>query len=99
MPDRVYERLKANLIKYMPPEEIAVIDKAYDYSLKAHEGQQRNSGDPFITHPLEVAYILTELESDTTTIAAAILHDTIEDTSSTYPEIQANFGNEIAVLV
>jgi len=73
--------------------------EAFDLSLKAHAGQQRESGEPFIIHPVEVAKILAELELDCTTIIAALLHDTIEDTTCTYEMIRDNFGDDVAMLV
>ncbi|TCW35377.1 GTP pyrophosphokinase [Thermohydrogenium kirishiense] len=79
--------------------DINLILKAYDYALKAHEGQYRNSGEPYIVHPVEVAMILTNLELDVSTIASGLLHDVIEDTSITYDDIKNEFGQEIADLV
>ncbi|MFU0783959.1 MAG: (p)ppGpp synthase/hydrolase, HD superfamily [Thermoanaerobacterium thermosaccharolyticum] len=79
--------------------DINLIFKAYDYALKAHEGQYRNSGEPYIVHPVEVAMILTNLELDVSTIASGLLHDVIEDTSITYDDIKNEFGQEIADLV
>ncbi|WP_434577232.1 RelA/SpoT family protein [Thermoanaerobacterium thermosaccharolyticum] len=79
--------------------DINLILKAYDYALKAHKGQYRNSGEPYIVHPVEVAMILTNLELDVSTIASGLLHDVIEDTSITYDDIKNEFGQEIADLV
>lgn len=79
--------------------DINLILKAYDYALKAHEGQYRNSGEPYIVHPVEVAMILANLELDVSTIASGLLHDVIEDTSITYEDIKNEFGQEIADLV
>jgi len=79
--------------------DINLILKAYDYALKAHEGQYRNSGEPYIVHPVEVAMILANLELDVSTIASGLLHDVIEDTSITYDDIKNEFGQEIADLV
>ncbi|WP_434564222.1 bifunctional (p)ppGpp synthetase/guanosine-3',5'-bis(diphosphate) 3'-pyrophosphohydrolase [Thermoanaerobacterium thermosaccharolyticum] len=79
--------------------DINLIFKAYDYALKAHEGQYRNSGEPYIVHPVEVAMILTNLELDVSTIASGLLHDVIEDTYITYDDIKNEFGQEIADLV
>ena len=77
----------------------ALLNRAYVYAMKAHGQQFRASGDPYFAHPLEVAGILTELKLDVPTIATALLHDTIEDTSVTYDDIKENFGEEIAGLV
>ncbi|OPX43497.1 GTP pyrophosphokinase [Ruminiclostridium hungatei] len=85
--------------KYDPNSNIELLEKAYDVSKTAHEGQQRNSGEPYIIHPVEVAVILAEMELDCTALVAALLHDTIEDTTCTYDEIKAQFGAEVADLV
>jgi len=76
-----------------------LLEKAYNFALIAHEGQKRSSGEPFVTHPLQVAYILAEMEMDTTTIVAGMLHDTVEDSSFTYENTLKNFGEEVANLV
>ncbi len=80
-------------------ESWALINKAYQFALKAHAGQKRLSGEPYITHPLGVAYILADLELDLITIIAALLHDVLEDTSCRYEEIEKEFGEEVASLV
>src|SRR6202789_3414927 len=89
------ERVQA----YDPNADEALLNKAYVYAMTAHGKQFRASGDPYFAHPLEVAGILTELKLDVPTIATALLHDTIEDTSVTYDDIKENFGEEIAGLV
>lgn len=89
------ERVKA----YNPRADEGLLNRAYVYAMKAHGAQKRASGAPFISHPLEVAAILTELRLDDSTIAAALLHDTIEDTSATRAEIDAIFGPDIGHLV
>jgi GTP pyrophosphokinase len=89
------ERVKA----YNPKADEGLLNRAYVYAMKAHGTQKRASGAPFISHPLEVAAILTELRLDDSTIAAALLHDTIEDTSATRAEIDAIFGPDIGHLV
>src|SRR5437588_1486155 len=76
-----------------------LLNRAYVYAMRAHGEQKRASGDPYISHPLEVAAILTELKLDDATIAAALLHDTIEDTDATRAEIDRVFGHEIGRLV
>lgn len=85
--------------KYDPNSNIKLLEKAYAVSKAAHEGQQRNSGEPYIIHPVEVAIILAEMELDCTALVAALLHDTIEDTTCTYDELKAQFGVEVADLV
>ena len=76
-----------------------VLNKAYVFAMQAHGPQKRASGDPYFSHPLEVAGILTDLKLDTPTIATALLHDTVEDTSATIADIESEFGGEIAGLV
>ena len=89
------ERVKS----YDPDADEALINRAYVFSVNAHGTQKRASGDPYFSHPIEVAGILTELRLDDETIATAILHDTIEDTVATQEEIERLFGPEVARLV
>ena len=85
-----------NYNKFLNPEKL---NKAYQYSVKAHENQKRASGDPYSNHPIAVASILSDLELDSATIVTGLLHDTIEDTHATYENIKKEFGQEIADLV
>jgi GTP pyrophosphokinase len=78
---------------------IDLIIKAYDYASKKHEGQKRQSGEPYIIHPLNVAFILAEMHADIDTICAGLLHDTIEDTDATREDIERDFNESIALLV
>ncbi|MDC0215715.1 RelA/SpoT family protein [Candidatus Pelagibacter sp.] len=82
--------------KFLNPE---TLNKAYNFAIKAHENQKRDSGDPYSIHPIAVANILTELKLDSATIATGLLHDTIEDTHATYETIKGEFGQEVADLV
>jgi guanosine-3',5'-bis(diphosphate) 3'-pyrophosphohydrolase len=82
--------------KFLNPEKL---NKAYNFAIKAHENQKRDSGDPYSNHPIAVASILTELKLDSATITTGLLHDTIEDTHATYETIKNEFGSEIADLV
>ena len=84
---------------YLDPHQIERIFQAYQFSAKAHEGQQRMSGEPYIHHPLEVAHILGEMHMDHQTLMAAILHDVIEDTPTAKEEIRKKFGKNVAELV
>jgi len=84
---------------YNPDTNEDLLNRAYVYAMKAHGSQTRASGDPYFTHPLEVAAILTDLKLDDATIVAALLHDTIEDTEATRAEIDQIFGHEIGTLV
>ena len=82
--------------KFLNPEKLS---RAYDFAIKAHKNQKRDSGDPYSNHPIAVASILTELKLDSATIATGLLHDTIEDTHATYETIKDEFGQEVADLV
>jgi len=87
------------LLSYNPNADTDLLRKAYVFSAKVHMGQIRLSGEPYLTHPLEVAGILTQLRLDAASVATGLLHDTVEDTLTTLEEIQENFGQEIANLV
>src|ERR1700731_2978512 len=89
------ERVK----RYNPNASEPLLNRAYVYAMRAHGEQKRASGDPYFSHPLEVAAILTDLKLDDATIAAALLHDTIEDTPTTRAEIDQLFGPDIGALV
>ena len=95
---RQYE-LVDRVRKYNPQTDEDLLNRAYVYAMRAHGAQKRASGDPYFTHPLEVAAILTEMKLDDATIVAAVLHDTIEDTGATRAEIDSLFGPEIGSLV
>jgi guanosine-3',5'-bis(diphosphate) 3'-pyrophosphohydrolase len=95
---RQYE-LVERVQKYKPDANEALLNKAYVYAMQKHGHQKRANGDPYISHPLEVAAILTEMHLDESTIAVALLHDTIEDTSATRQEIDELFGEDIGRLV
>ncbi len=82
-----------------PKSDLAVIERAYTVAEKAHRGQLRKSGDPYITHPVSVATILAELGFEGTTIAAALLHDTVEDTDYSLDQLRAEFGDDVALMV
>lgn len=97
--DGRYEELKSKIKKYNAGCDFELLDKAYAVAKKSHEGQFRESGEPYITHPIEVAHILADLEMDCTTIIAGLLHDTVEDTNCTYEDIKEQFGDSVATLV
>ena len=82
--------------KFLNPQALS---KAYTFALNAHKDQKRDSGDPYLTHPVAVASILTDLKLDSATIATGLLHDTIEDTKTTYKTVEKEFGKEVADLV
>jgi len=94
-----FGRLSSQLQNYLPESELPSITSAYEFSAKAHEGQQRRSGDPYITHPIAVAEILAQLHLDSGSIKAALLHDVVEDTGRTLQEIEQHFGEDVARLV
>jgi len=94
-----YRRLVEAIKQYNPNCDFSLIDKAYKLSKEAHNGQTRLSGEPYIIHPVEVAIILADMKLDTTSIVAALLHDTIEDTTYTYEQIKEMFNEEVAMLV
>jgi hypothetical protein len=79
--------------------DLRKIRRAYDFAEKAHENQKRLSGEKYIIHPLNVAYILADLSLDDNTICAALLHDVIEDTEVTFDDIKSEFGEEVAIIV
>ena len=95
----IFASLKTELQQYMTGNELASIEKAYEFSKKAHGDQIRYSGEPYITHPVAVALILAEMRMDVETITAAILHDVIEDTSVNTTNIINQFGQEVSNLV
>ena len=88
-----------NLVKSYNPDEVEIIKRAYYYADNLHTGQRRQSGEPYITHPLNVAYILAEMHADRDTVCAGLLHDTLEDTHVTKEDISNDFNHEVAALV
>ncbi len=94
-----FEILVNTMSAYDPGTDKATLQRAYEYAKKMHEGQTRASGEPYYLHPLAVAQILAEMRMDTTTVATAILHDTLEDTKATSEDLTKNFGKEVADLV
>jgi len=85
--------------KYQPAADLALLERAYRFSELSHEGQQRASGEPYLSHPLEVAGLLVNFKMDVTTVTAGLLHDVLEDTKTTKVDLQREFGAEIADLV
>src|SRR5699024_204559 len=85
--------------EYLDDEDVSFIERAYFFAEKAHEGQYRKSGEPYIIHPVQVASILVELTMDPVTVAGGFLHDVVEDTEVTLEEIEENFNKEVALLV
>ena len=96
---RTLEELLAKAGANRPDADLSVIERAWDYARDAHDGQVRESGEPYFDHPVAVAFILADMNLDPNTIAAGLLHDVIEDTGGSYEEISQVFGSEIATLV
>jgi len=94
-----FRDLLRKIRSYRPNDDLTLVKKAYDFSLKHHQGQSRASGEPYLVHPLEVATVLAEMRLDTTAIAAGLLHDAIEDTSLTVDDIRGEFGEQVAHIV
>jgi GTP diphosphokinase / guanosine-3',5'-bis(diphosphate) 3'-diphosphatase len=96
---RRFEDILDAISVYYPGANIAFVQRAYMYSAKVHAGQVRKSGEPYLIHPLEVAWLLTQMRLDEASIATGLLHDTVEDTLATLEEIESMFGTEVSSLV
>ena len=94
-----YRDLMKRMQENRPQDDLTIVKKAYDYSLKYHDGQTRASGEPYLVHPLEVAFVLAEMKMDPVAIAAGLLHDSVEDTSVTVADIRKEFGEQVAHIV
>ena len=99
MPDEIYEKLINRIRSYHPSDNLQMVEDAYQLAKKAHGEQLRKSGEPYIIHPLAVAYTLADLELDIESIVAGILHDVVEDTDYTLEDIERLFNKEVALLV
>jgi len=93
------ETLIEEIPKYQPGADLDVLARAYRFSAASHQGQQRASGEPYLSHPLEVANLLVDFKMDVTTVTAGLLHDVLEDTATTKADLEREFGGEIAELV
>ena len=93
------ETLIEAIPKYQPGADLDVLSRAYQFSAVSHQGQQRASGEPYLSHPLEVATLLVDFKMDVTTVTAGLLHDVLEDTTATKADLEREFGGEIAELV
>jgi GTP pyrophosphokinase len=93
------DQLISGLAAYHPGADTELVRRAYAFAAAAHEGQTRKSGDPYVTHPLAVAHVITELKLDVASICAGLLHDCVEDTTATVEQLQSLFGKEVAFLV
>jgi GTP pyrophosphokinase len=94
-----FRDLLRTIRSYRPNDDLTLVKKAYDYSLRHHQGQTRASGEPYLVHPLEVASVLADMRMDTTAIAAGLLHDAVEDTAVTVDDIRNQFGEQVAHIV
>ena len=94
-----FNTLLVNMQEYLPDYNKETVEKAYDFAAGYHQNQTRRSGEPYITHPLAVANIVTNLKLDNSSVIAAILHDTVEDTDCTLEDIEGEFGSEVKDLV
>jgi guanosine-3',5'-bis(diphosphate) 3'-pyrophosphohydrolase len=94
-----FRELMKRMEENRPHDDLAMVKKAYDYSLKHHEGQSRASGEPYLVHPLEVALVLAEMKMDPVAVAAGLLHDSVEDTSVTIVDLRKEFGEQVAHIV
>ncbi|KJY97956.1 MULTISPECIES: bifunctional GTP diphosphokinase/guanosine-3',5'-bis pyrophosphate 3'-pyrophosphohydrolase [Pseudoalteromonas] len=95
----LFEGLKKKISEYLPPADVALVQKAYVVAREAHEGQFRSSGEPYITHPVEVTQILASMKLDHETLMAALMHDVIEDTDFSQQDLAEIFGETVAELV
>src|SRR4030065_830187 len=93
------EEILEKVAAYNPAADLDLIKKAYVFSGVVHQGQTRQSGEPYLNHPLEVANILTELKMDSQSIATGLLHDTVEDTHTTVEKVEEGFGPDVTALV
>src|SRR5262252_1093482 len=94
-----FRDLLRKIRSYRPNDDLTLVKKAYDFSLRHHQGQTRASGEPYLVHPLEVALVLAEMKLDSTAIAAGLLHDAVEDTDVTNNQIEEKFGTPVAHIV
>ena len=95
----LFEGLKKKISEYLSPEDVELVQKAYVVAREAHEGQTRSSGEPYITHPVEVTQILASMRLDHETLMAALMHDVIEDTDFSQDDLAEIFGETVAELV
>jgi GTP pyrophosphokinase len=93
------EELVRQVQRYHPQADLALLERAYTFAARVHRGQERVSGEPFLSHPLAVAGALADLKLDTATLAAGLLHDVVEDTHATLEQVREHFGDEVAGLV
>ncbi len=98
-PTHKLAELVQRVTAYHPGADVALLERAFVYASRAHDGQKRKSGDPYFVHPVSVASLIADLKLDTASLCAALLHDVVEDTKATVDDIQRDFGDEVAFLV
>ena len=94
-----FNDIAEKVLDYSPRADLDLLRKAYIFSAKVHQGQVRLSGEPYLSHPLEVAGILADMKLDVTSVAAGLLHDTLEDSYTTFDELKSVVGEEITAIV
>ena len=99
LPDQLFVHLQEKLSALRPNDDLSQLEKAYRNSAEAHKGQFRQSGEPYIIHPLNVALILADMQMDLVCIETGLLHDTVEDTKLGLDQIRKDFGDEVARCV
>jgi guanosine-3',5'-bis(diphosphate) 3'-pyrophosphohydrolase len=97
--DQVYRELEAKIREYRPKDDLSVLEKAFRFARKYHEGQARDSGEPYMLHPIMVAHILADMRMDVVAMETGLLHDVVEDTSVTVDQVRKEFGEEVARCV
>jgi len=97
--DSLFDEMINQISDYSKSKNLSLLKKAYNYSIDVHKSQRRYSGEPYFDHVFRVAEILTELRMDSTTIAAGLLHDSVEDTGVNLDEVRELFGEDVALLV
>ncbi|HTP33292.1 MAG TPA: bifunctional (p)ppGpp synthetase/guanosine-3',5'-bis(diphosphate) 3'-pyrophosphohydrolase [Candidatus Acidoferrales bacterium] len=97
--EQLYRELEAKVREYRPNDDLGVLEKAYRFAAKCHEGQTRDSGEPYMAHPVMVAHILADMRMDTVAMQTGLLHDVVEDTSVTVEQVRKEFGPEVARCV
>ena len=97
--EQLYRELEAKVREYRPNDDLSVLEKAYRFAAKCHEGQTRDSGEPYMAHPIMVAHILSDMRMDVVAMETGLLHDVVEDTSVTVEQVRKEFGPEVARCV
>ncbi|HAY22326.1 MAG TPA: GTP pyrophosphokinase, partial [Desulfobacterales bacterium] len=87
------------VLSHHPEADVSLIQKAYIFSARSHEGQTRLSGQPYLSHPLEVAYLLAQMGLDPVSVACGLLHDTVEDTNTSLDDLDEIFGEEVTDII